>query len=181
MDVLCWVPFITGSLVQSLSHTLAPIEAAFWQQYRKHIIKEMTGLTAFMYCQNTVSFTCKITHQGWLVQLTDSKKYKSSAEGLKKFQPAQTLTQHREQLICLSPTSGQWLGKQVRNGSAIPLSSILRNCNVLVLWGFSFEGCARGGGKRQINQPQRMDNRNGSQGFPGNSSNLAGMCSSRLL
>lgn len=111
MDVLCWVPFITGSFVQSLSHTLAPIAAAFWQQYRKHIIKEMTGLTAFMYCHNTVSFTCKITHQSWLVQLTASgvqteKNQKSSAEGLKKLKSAQNLTQHRKQFICLSPTQG---------------------------------------------------------------------------
>lgn len=70
MPVFCWVPFTTGSLVQSLSHTLAPMAAAFWQQYRKQITKEMTGPTAFMYCENTVSFTCKITHQSWFAQPT---------------------------------------------------------------------------------------------------------------
>lgn len=76
MAVLCWVPFTTGSLVQSLSHTLAPMAAAFWQQYRKQITKEMTGPTAFMYCQNTVSFTCKITHQSWFVQPTQAGVYR---------------------------------------------------------------------------------------------------------
>lgn len=98
MDVLCWVPFITGSLVQSLSHTLAPIEAAFWQQYRKHIAKEMTGLTAFMYCQNTVSFTCKITPKlvctTYRIRSTDRKKESFNRETA-EFKTAQNLTDRR--------------------------------------------------------------------------------------